>query len=256
VRFRPTIPKADMDCFVRIPTNDADTPLFSLNMRGVVPVPSMVVTLDGLLVAPNSQVNMPATPVGQTSELELAIANLGERPLTLSAALDSSGGFGSQAFSIVQPATDTIAAGASATFAVRFSPTQTGAVTTNIGISTNDVGNFPNGRMTFVVRGVATAAQLDEPVDGLDDDNVSDESTDEQTGGPIENGGGQAGDDANADIDEDDATGAEDENNAESGSAEEECAQMVNNVFCGGGLGFAPLASLAGLAAFKRRRRA
>lgn len=194
VDFSPTIAKHFMPATVSIPTNDPDSPIFNLNLRGVVPVPQMVISQNGQLIAPQSQVNLAATPVGETSELEVTIANDGERPLELTAPVETFGGFGSGAFSIIQPGADTLQAGESTTFVVLFAPTQTGALTANVGISSNDVGNFSNGRFTFVVRGVGqpglaeTGGNSDEPVADNGDANTDgqqDETLDD--GEPIDN---------------------------------------------------------------------
>lgn len=187
VDFEPTIAKRFLPTTLSIPSNDPDAPVFSLQLRGVVPVPEMVIRQDGQLIAPQSQVNFPATPIGQSSEVDVTVSNEGERPLELTDAVEAFGGFGSAAFSVVQPAVSTLPAGQSTTFTVVFAPTQTGSLSANVGINSNDIGNFSAGRFTFVVRGVGQPAadEADEP---------SDEPAIEEGGD--ENGGGDANGDA------------------------------------------------------------
>jgi hypothetical protein len=225
VDFAPTLAKRFMGALVSIPTNDPDTPIFNLQLRGVVPVPEMVVSQTGQVIAPQSQLNMPATAIGQTSELLVTIENAGERPLELTAALDTFGGFGSDSFAIEQPDTDTIQPNQAATFVVRFAPNRTGSLTTNVGITSNDIGNFPNGRFTFVVRGVGRAA---EPSGG---DEVQPPANDE--GAP---------------IDEDDA--GQDEQ-TEEGLAED----LLGGSACGFGVPFGMVGCLASLMTARGLRR-
>lgn len=252
VRFAPTIPKAQMSAFVRIASNDPDTSLFSINVTGIVPVADMVVTADGQSVTEGNQLNLPQTVVGQVSSRTVTIQNAGQRPLTLTSPIDVSGGFGSNAFSVVEPATDTVPPGESVTFEARFAPQQAGSASATIGITSNDIGNFPNGRLTFVVRGVASPAPDDDDANsgGTPDDVNTDQEeidADDDNGTPI--------DDAGANTDATDDENAEAVEDAEIDSIEDEIVKSAFGGFCGGGLGFAPLASLAGLVAIKRRRR-
>ncbi len=189
VDFAPTIAESVMGAVASIPTNDPNTPIFNLDLRGIVLVPEMVITLGGQLVAPQTQLNFPPTPIGDVRELELSIVNQGNRPLELTAPLDVFGGFGSDSFSLMQPPLTTVQPGDHAEFVVLFAPTQTGSLTANIGISSNDIGNYAAGRFTFVVRGVGQAAAPGDEGDGsggsdsadasVDDDGV--ESTDDGT---------------------------------------------------------------------------
>lgn len=177
IDFMPTIPKAVMSAVVNIPTNDPDTPIFNLRIDGVVPVPQMAVTYNGQTISPGLQVNLPPAPVGSESEIVITIHNMGERTLLLTEPVDKFGGFRSTSFSITQPETDEIAPGESVDFAVRFAPDQTGTASTNIGISSNDLGNFPNGRMTFVVRGVGLPGpEATEDVDTTQDEPVNEDT--------------------------------------------------------------------------------
>lgn len=204
VDFVPTLAKRFLPATVSIPSNDPETPIFSLQLRGVVPVPEMVVSRNGQLITPQSQVNLPSTPIGESSELEVTIANRGERPLLLTDAVETFGGFGSGAFTVVQPSVDSLQPTESTSFIVVFTPTQTGSATSNVGISSNDVGNFPNGRFTFVVRGVGAPAQDGDDVepDPQDDGGGNDDGTIDNEGSQDGNGqddgdadnGGQNGD--------------------------------------------------------------
>lgn len=213
VDFVPTLAKRFLPATVSIPTNDPDTPIFSLRLRGVVPVPEMVVSRNGQVIAPQSQVNLPSTPIGDSSEIEITIANQGERPLVLTDAVETFGGFGSGAFTVVQPGVDSLQPSESTSFFIVFAPTQTGSATSNVGINSNDVGNFPNGRFTFVVRGVGAPAQDggDDEADPQDDGGGTDDDTDD-------NGGGQNGNEQNDGGDENDG---DNENSGQTGDDED-----------------------------------
>lgn len=282
VDFVPTLAKRFLPATVSIPSNDPDTPIFSLQLRGVVPVPEMVVSQNGRFITPRSQVNLPSTPIGKSSELEVTIANEGDRPLLLTDAVETFGGFGSGAFTVVQPGADSLQPNESTTFFVVFAPTQTGAVTSNIGIRSNDVGNYPDGRFTFVVRGVGAPAQGggDDEADPNDaggenddgtDDNGSDQDGGEQNDGDEENGGDEnggtvdssAGDDGLANGDDDGAGHFDDDaDDAGENAADDDGDRVTTEVLapmgiCGFGapLGLAcALASLAARRAAGRRR--
>ena len=169
VDFEPTIPKGRMDATVTIPTNDPDSPLFTLRLAGIVPVPELALLFDGVLVAPDSQVNIPPAAVGTTSEVTLEIENRGDRSLSLSGLVEVLAGVSADSFLVVQPESDELAPGGSMPFQVVFAPTRTGAVTAQVAVRSNDIGNFPNGTLSFRVRSVGQAAIANGNSNGTDD---------------------------------------------------------------------------------------
>lgn len=264
VDFSPDLPKAEMFTTVVIPTNDPDSPVFSLSLRGLVPVPELAVSIEGQSLAPRSQANFPQTAVGETNEMYLMIANSGDRPLEIADELEVFGGFGADQFSIQQSAIGALQPGDSVEVIVVFAPTRTGSATATVGISSNDIGNLPAGRFAFNVRGVGTAAIAgdaegdDEPAAG------NHNSPEEDTSSNNENGNGSTGadnavdDDLGHDTDTDNDGTFGDSN--EIGFEEDEDLQQQRSPITpcgfGGPFGLAlGLASLASLRTGGRHRR-
>ncbi|MBW7907120.1 MAG: choice-of-anchor D domain-containing protein [Phycisphaerae bacterium] len=153
VRFKPTLPKESLFTTVFVHSNSAVSP-FAIQVRGTVLVPKMVLKRDNLTVSPNSQVNVQNTRIGQVREVAFTIENQGPRPLLLTGdeLVEVSGGLGSDQFYVIQQPEPLVEAFSATTFIVAFIPTRTGSAAAQVGISTNDVGNYAGGRLNFTVR--------------------------------------------------------------------------------------------------------
>jgi uncharacterized repeat protein (TIGR03803 family) len=82
-----------------------------------------------------------STPIGQTTEIAVTVRNAGDSDLTSIA--PSITGTHAGEFSLVSSPPGTLAAGASAAFTVRFSPTSPGAKSATLSISSNDPDENP-----------------------------------------------------------------------------------------------------------------
>jgi len=156
VRFEPTIPKETLFTHIHVFTNDADSP-FHMVLDGTVNLPKMAVLRDGQPVAPETLVNLPPTRVGDTSEVEFVIQNQGPIELELTGvpdAVEIFGGIGATVIEVIQQPDAVVPAFSSTTFRLAFTPTQARDYPAQLGISTNDLGQFPAGRFLANLRGL------------------------------------------------------------------------------------------------------
>ncbi|WP_452232052.1 choice-of-anchor D domain-containing protein [Lacinutrix sp. MEBiC02595] len=101
---------------------------------------------------------------GATSDHTFTIHNTGTLPLNLTGGTPLVDITGNAAFTIVtQPGGNTIAAGSSRTFVVRFAPTVGGTVTANISIANNDSNENP---YNFRIRGTGDAPEPEISITG------------------------------------------------------------------------------------------
>lgn len=265
VRFKPVTPFANPSAFARIYTNDPDTPLFSLSLRGTTLLPDLAVVVDGVEQTLDSQLTFAPTTVGDSLTRTLMIANVGSAPLTIFSNPQLSGS-GAAAFQVTSLATTTIAAGDAVDVQVTFAPTAGGVQSAQLSMTTNDLG-MPSGQFRLNLVGTGVAApqdDADEPNDDGQDDNQADEPQDEfaddgnQDDGGQNDGNNDGGDEAN------DNAGGEVDGEEFDAEEEEIIDELTEEVIrggrflgspCGAGLGFAPLACMALMIGAGRRGR-
>lgn len=261
VRFKPTLPKETLFSTVFVNSNAPASP-FALQVRGTVLVPKMVLKRDNLAIAANSQVNVQNTRIGQVREVTFTIENQGPRPLELTGneLVELSGGFGSDQFYVIEQPEPLVEAFSATTFTVAFIPDRTGSASAQVGISSNDVGNYAGGRLNFTVRsfglppdcngngiadatdiangtsedcngnGVPDECELDSDGDGIIDDCDTDDD--------VAVDPNDAGDDFGGDH------AADDQADRDAGADDDLVTGILPGPACGLGL---PLASLMGL---------
>lgn len=183
VRFTPTIPfQGVFTTNLFIWTDSAANP-FQLTLVARAQFPEMALTQNGFDVAPGDTVVFPETEVGQSSTVALTIENRGDATLELDGnAPVQVSGQDADAFEVpIQPAQNQIAPGASATFNVRFSPTEPGQHQAFLDVATVFSLNLNNGVYSVQLQGEAFVEEVIDDEDANDDDiDDQEEDLDEQ----------------------------------------------------------------------------
>ena len=127
---------------ISIANDDADENPYNFDIQGTGTAPDMDIEQNGSDIASGGSYNFGDLLRDQSSTIVFTIKNEGDAALNLSGS-PFAGLSGDAAFSIVQQPTSPIAPGASATFSIKFAPTDTGAVNATLSIASDDPTDNP-----------------------------------------------------------------------------------------------------------------
>jgi hypothetical protein len=159
VRFAPNA-TGSKTATVSIASDDPEDNLRVFSISGAAtaaPSPEMKVKQGSLDIADGAgSYTFASLDVGDSTEAVFTIENTGDQSLALDGSPTVSiGGANPDQFSVtLQPASNSLAAGGTATFAVRFAPTSAGTKTATLSIANDDSDENP---YDFAISGVGTA---------------------------------------------------------------------------------------------------
>jgi hypothetical protein len=138
LRFSPSS-AGSKTAILTITNNTLGDSTFSFTVTAaatVAPAPAIQVAQGSAAVAANATVDLGRAVAGDTIDIPFSITNSGDAPLVLSAAPGITGANATD-FSVQALSATTIAPGASASFAIRFSPAAAGAKSATVAIASN-----------------------------------------------------------------------------------------------------------------------
>ena len=139
---------------ITITSNDPQKTTFTFTIQGegiVITAPEINIQYSGSNVNKGDSIHLGSCVIGNSSDFTLSIQNIGTADLTIQAPIIS--GIDQSLFAITTAPANTVAAGSSTDFVVRFTPTSAGNKTAIITITNNDADE---GTYSFTITASAT----------------------------------------------------------------------------------------------------